>query len=103
MSPLEPNGITAGAHMPLGRALNKTELFFRRVFSNNNLVKTYPKEMAAKNVRHNSDIGADDKIDLANWKLEVNKSNGEKLYFTIEQIKVLPKTDLVFDFKCVEG
>src|ERR1700748_1193777 len=56
-SPNETAGITAGAHLPLRRALNKTELVFRRVFSHNNLVKTYPKEMAAKNVRHNSDIG----------------------------------------------
>lgn len=102
-SPVEQPGITAGAHKPLRRALNKTELFFRRSFSNHHLVKTYPKEMAAKNVRHNSDIGADDKIDLDNWKLEVDKSNGEKLFFTMEQIQALPKTEIVFDFKCVEG
>ena len=56
-SPLETPGVTGGARLPLRRALNKTELVFRRVFSNNHLVKTYPKEMAAKNVRHNTDIG----------------------------------------------
>jgi len=102
-SPLEPKGITAGTRQPLRRALNKTELFFRNFFSNGHLVKTYPKEMAAKNVRHNSDIGSDDPIDLKSWKLEVIKSNGEKIYFNIDQIRALPKTDLVFDFKCVEG
>src|ERR1700750_1776267 len=48
-SPDETAGITAGAHKPLRRALNKTEIFFRRLsFSENHLVKTYPKEMAAK-------------------------------------------------------
>src|ERR1700740_2846328 len=58
-SPDEVAGITAGAHKPLRRALNKTEIFFRRIaFSENHLVKTYPKEMAAKDVRHNSDIGS---------------------------------------------
>ncbi|HTH82254.1 MAG TPA: molybdopterin-dependent oxidoreductase [Mucilaginibacter sp.] len=102
-SPAETAGITAGTHAPLRRALNKTELVFRRFFSNNHLVKTYPKSMAAKNVRHNSDIGADTRIDLAAWQLQVNKSNGEKLSITMDQIKALPKTDIVFSFKCVEG
>src|ERR1700679_1734411 len=43
-SPEEITGITGGTRKPLRRALNKTELFFRRtVFSENHLVKTYPK------------------------------------------------------------
>jgi hypothetical protein len=72
-----------GQSAPLRRALNKTELFFRNFFSNNNLVKTYPKEMAAKVVRHNSDIGSGGKIpDLAIWKLEVKKQSGEVLNIT---------------------
>lgn len=102
-SPAEVRGITGSAHKPLRRALNQSELFFRNFFSNRHLVKTYPKEMAAKTVRHNSDIGAEGKLDADNWKLQVTKANGEKLQFTIDQIKALPKTDLVFDFKCVEG
>jgi len=51
--PEAAGGITAGARKPLRKALNKTELFFRRVFSDKHLVKTYPKSMAAKNVRVN--------------------------------------------------
>ena len=102
-SPIEHKGITGGARLPLRRALNKTELAFRRFFSNNNLVKTYPKSMAATHVRHNSDIGSDGKFDIATWTLKVTKSTGEKLEFTIDQIKALPKTEIVFSFKCVEG
>jgi DMSO/TMAO reductase YedYZ molybdopterin-dependent catalytic subunit len=105
-SPDEKPGITAGAHKPLRRALNKTEIFFRRVaFSENHLVKTYPKEMAARHVRVNSDIGveANKKFDPAAWKLQVNKNNGEVLQITIEQLKALPKTEIIYDFKCVEG
>ncbi|MEJ7685391.1 MAG: hypothetical protein WKG06_47625 [Segetibacter sp.] len=56
----EEEGVTAGVRKPLRRALNQTELFFRRTFSNNHLVKTYPKSMAAKKVRVNSNIGIDD-------------------------------------------
>jgi len=102
-SPEETATVTAGARKPLRRALNKTELAFRRLFSNNNLVKTYPKEMAAKNVRHNSDIGSEGKIDIAAWRLQVKKQSGEVLHISIEEIKALPKTDIIYDFKCVEG
>jgi DMSO/TMAO reductase YedYZ molybdopterin-dependent catalytic subunit len=102
-SPKEIRTATAGAKAPLRRALNKTEIFFRNFFSNNNLVKTYPKEMAAKVVRHNSDIGSGGVPDLANWKLEVKKQSGEVLNITLDEIKALPKTEIVFDFKCVEG
>jgi len=105
-SPLEPaGGITSGARKPLRKALNKTELFFRRVFSDNHLVKTYPKSMAAKNVRVNSDIGveAKKKFDPAAWKLQVQKKSGEVLQVTLEEILALPKTEIIYDFKCVEG
>jgi DMSO/TMAO reductase YedYZ molybdopterin-dependent catalytic subunit len=102
-SPDEVQGITGGIRKPLRRALNKTELAFRRVFSSNHLVKTYPKSMAAKKVRQNTSIGADSHFDVSKWRLVVNKLGGEKLIITIEEIKALPKTDIVFDFKCVEG
>jgi DMSO/TMAO reductase YedYZ molybdopterin-dependent catalytic subunit len=99
----EAPAITGGAREPLRRALNKTELFFRNFFSNNNLVKTYPKEMAAKNVRVNSNIGLAGKFVAEDWKLQVKKRSGEIMEITIDQIKALPKTEIVFDFKCVEG
>lgn len=103
-SPLEPNGITAGAQKPLRRALNKTELFFRKFYSNNHLVKTYPKEMAAKNVRVNSHIGIEDtNFKPENWQLALIKGRNDVLKITLNELMALPKTDLVFDFKCVEG
>jgi len=104
-SPEETAGITAGAHAPLRRALNKTELFFRNFFSNNHLVKTYPKSMAAKHVKVNSDIGveANKKFDPAAWKLQVIKKGGEVLQISLQELMTLPKTEIVYDFKCVEG
>jgi DMSO/TMAO reductase YedYZ molybdopterin-dependent catalytic subunit len=103
-SPEEAPGITGGAHKPLRRALNKTELFFRKFFSNNHLVKTYPKEMAAKKVRINSYIGIDDKtFDPALWKLQIIRKSGDNITLTLEDLMKLPKTEIVFDFKCVEG
>ncbi|MDB5022313.1 MAG: molybdopterin-dependent oxidoreductase [Mucilaginibacter sp.] len=103
-SPEEITGITGGAHKPLRKALNKTELFFRRLtFSENHLVKTYPKSMAAKVVRHNSDIGSEGKLPPEQWKLQVTKNSGAILQISLEELKTLPKTEIVFDFKCVEG
>ncbi len=102
-SPKEVRTVTAGAKAPLRRALNQTELAFRRLYSNNNLVKTYPKDRAAKTVRYNSAIGLQPKSNVENWKLEVKKQSGEVMNITLNQIKSLPKTDLIFDFKCVEG
>lgn len=100
----ETPGITGGSRVPLRRALNKTEIFFRRfIFNENRLVRTYPVERAAKQVRHNSDIGAEGDLDSDNWKLEVIKSDNSRLKISLKEIQSLPKTELVFDFKCVEG
>ena len=104
-SPNETAGTTALAHRPLRKALNKTELIFRRFFSNNHLVKTYPKSMAAKHVRVNSYIGveAEKKFDPNSWKLQVIKTGGEVLQVSLQELMALPKTEIIYDFKCVEG
>lgn len=104
-TPEETPGITGGARAPLRRALNKTELFFRNFFSNNHLVKTYPKSRAATEVRINSLVGIEDdtNFDAKNWKLSVKRKNQEDLKISIEEIKSLPKTEIIYDFKCVEG
>lgn len=103
-SPIEPKTITGGARVPLRRALTQTELFFRKLFSHKNLVKTYPKSMAAKTVRLNSYIGLEEgNFTLESWKLKVVKNNGETFNVGMKELKALPKTEIVFDFKCVEG
>ena len=101
--PLEPKGVTAGAKKPLRRALSQTELFCRRLFSPGHLVKTYPKELAARNVRVNGDIGMVGDFNPADWKLQVVKAPGDVLNITLADLMALPKTELIFDFKCVEG
>ncbi|WP_167667850.1 molybdopterin-dependent oxidoreductase [Mucilaginibacter gossypiicola] len=102
-SPNEVPGITGEAHKPLRAVLNANEKVVRQLYSNKNLVKTYPKEMAAKVVRHNSDIGSEGLIDIDAWKLSVKKHTGEMLNIGIDEIKKLPKTEIIYDFKCVEG
>lgn len=103
-SPVETPGVTAGTIKPLRRALNSTELFFRKLYSNNHLVKTYPKSMAASNVRTNSFVGINDNgFSLAGWQLQIKKGLGDVLNISLDDLKKLPKTEIVYSFKCVEG
>jgi len=103
-APSETPGVTGRARKPLRAALNKTESFFRQFFSPDHLVKTYPKSWAAKNVRVNSDIGMTDKIfNPENWSLSVLRSDTDVLKISLKELRELPKTEIVFDFKCVEG
>ena len=100
----EEPGVTGEARKPLRKALNQTELFFRRTFSNNHLVKTYPKSMAAKQVRVNSNLGMEgNDFKPDDWVLTVNKSSGDFIEITLKDLMALPKTEIVYDFKCVEG
>jgi hypothetical protein len=103
-SAIEEAGITGNARKPLRRALNQNELLFRKSFSDGHLVKTYPKEMADPNVRINSLIGLEENtFDPEDWSLTVDKKDGSQLNLTLKDLQALPKTEIVYDFKCVEG
>nr|ACN58823.1 molybdopterin binding oxidoreductase [uncultured bacterium BLR12] len=100
----EVPGITGGAKKPLRRALNQTELFFRKIASKDHQVKTYPKYMAARHVRVNSLIGLKDEAFRPDkWMLSIVMNKGDLLQLSIDEILRLPKTEIIFDFKCVEG
>jgi len=92
----------AEAPKPLRKVLALNEKVFSKGISNYHLAKTYPVSEAVKHVRVNGDIGLKTALD-SNWKLHVIKEPGDTLLITIADIKALPKTDLVFDFKCIEG
>jgi DMSO/TMAO reductase YedYZ molybdopterin-dependent catalytic subunit len=93
-----------GIPATLRKGLMIDERIFSGLFSQNKLVKTYPKSEAVKQVRVNGDIGLKDPIiDTATWRLQVIRSNGDTSYFSLDDIKRLPKTEIVYDFKCIEG
>jgi DMSO/TMAO reductase YedYZ molybdopterin-dependent catalytic subunit len=93
----------AGALKPLRTILNYNENFFSNFFSDDHLAKTFPLSAAVRNVRVNGDIGMSANFDPAAWKLKVIRNDGDTLFITLDEIKALPKTELVFDFKCIEG
>ena len=92
-----------GAPKPLRAVLNTNEKIFSTFFSNNNLAKVFPLPEAAAKVRKNGDEGMRDDFDATKWKLQLIRNIGDTIYITMDDIKALPKTDVIFDFKCIEG
>ena len=37
------------------------------------------------------------------WKLEVQKADASSLFISLDEIRKLPKTEIVFEFKCIEA
>ncbi len=92
-----------GARSPLRNALTFNENVFSKVFDTGKLVKEYPLNAAAKRVRVNGMDGLRDSVNADTWKLKVVRSAGDTLQLSIDDIKKLPKKDIVFNFKCIEG
>lgn len=92
-----------GVQKPLRSVLNRNEKIFATTFSSAHLAKSYPKSVAAPRVRVNGDAGMGDDFDPESWELQVVKAAGDTLFLTLDDIKKLPKTDVIFDFKCIEG
>jgi DMSO/TMAO reductase YedYZ molybdopterin-dependent catalytic subunit len=96
-------GIRGGIQQPLRNVLSVNEKIFQSTFNQNKLIKEYPKSEAAKQVRANGDAGLSDDFDAETWKLQVIKNNGDTLYISMDELKQMPKTEVVFNFKCIEG
>jgi DMSO/TMAO reductase YedYZ molybdopterin-dependent catalytic subunit len=93
----------AGALKPLRKTLDFNEKVFSGIFDTNHLVKEYPVSRAAKRVRVNGMDGLRDNVSEETWRLKVVRAAGDTLQLTLNDIKQLPKKDIVFDFKCIEG
>ena len=91
-----------GTRKPLRRVLDANEAIARTYFGDTHLVKTFPVEAAVKNARVNGYDGIKTPIP-DDWKLQVDREGSEPLLLTMEDIKALPKHELIYDFKCVEG
>lgn len=87
----------------LRKGLNFNGTFFSNFLSDDHLAKTYPLSAAVAHVRVNGDAGMENDFDTSTWKLQVVRNPGDTLFLTMDDIKSLPKTDIIFDFKCIEG
>jgi hypothetical protein len=92
-----------GTRPLLRKILNTNEAIFSIFLSDKHLAKSYSPSEAAANVRVNGYEGLKTKLDSAAWRLNVIRKNGDTVSLNMEDIKKLPKTDVVFNFKCIEG
>jgi DMSO/TMAO reductase YedYZ molybdopterin-dependent catalytic subunit len=97
----EPAAATAGLSAPVRDVLNENAKISSKIFSPDRLVKTYPLSMAAKKVRVNGSIGL--MSDMEEWQLKVIRKNGQVMPVSLKDIMQLPRQDIVYDFKCIEG
>ncbi len=88
---------------PLRSSLEMNEYFFSHFYSNQKISKQYAKNLAATSVRVNGNYGLKNSSDTINWALYILKANGDTLKITLAQLKALPKTEVIFNFKCIEG
>jgi len=93
----------AGALRPLRKTLYFNEKVFSGIFDENHLVKEYPVSQAVKHVRVNGKDGMSDEVNEETWRLKVVRAAGDTLQLTLNDIRQLPKKDIVFNFKCIEG
>lgn len=92
-----------GIPKTLRTVLDKNESLFGFLFSSNHLSKPFQVKDAVPKVRVNGNVGLSADFDTITWKLQLIRKPGDTLYISINDIKALPKTDIVFDFKCIEG
>ena len=54
--------------------------------------------------RINGDIGMQGEFDAAEWRLSVGQAAGNgDLSLTIDDLRAMPRTDMIIEFKCIEG
>lgn len=88
---------------PIRKVLDANEKVFSGLISDKNLAKEYPVSMAANPARVNGDLGMKTAFDTAAWAMNVIRAKGDTLKIKLEDIKKLRKTEIVFNFKCIEG
>ena len=88
---------------PLRKTLELNERLLKSTFDTGKLSKVYTEKDAVKNVRVNGLIGMQKAVDTSTWRLQVVRANGDTLKLSLPDIEKLPKVDVIFDFKCIEG
>lgn len=67
-------------------------------------VKEYPISAVAGKVKVNGMYGLKSQLDSNEYRVKaIHPISGDTALFTLAQIKEMPKTEVIFDFKCIEG
>lgn len=67
-------------------------------------VKEYPKSAVVKKAKVNGMYGLNSALDSVNYQVQIiHPEKKDTAAFTLGQIQQMPKTEVIFDFKCIEG
>ena len=97
------NGLLGGVQKPIRDVLDLDGRLFEKTLNPGHRAKKYLKKEALVNPRVNGDFGVGNDFNAAEWKLSVTRASGETMAVTLDEIKKLRKTEVVFNFKCIEG
>lgn len=79
----------------------KVSQFF---YSPQRLAAEFPSERITRPNRVNGDIGLKNEAELSVWKLTISGLSGSgSREFTIDEIRAMPRTEMITEFKCIEG
>lgn len=87
---------------PLRRMLEFNASISQRIFGTQRLAPQFDRRLAQK-PRANGQVGLADEVDHREWKLAVTTPNGGRREFGLQELRQLPRTEMVTELKCVEG
>ena len=86
---------------PLRKVFEFNEKLTAKLLSNSHLAPIFSKSEAAVKVRANGREGLGGEA-TEDYRIQV-ESGEKKFEVSMQEIKALPKTEIIFEFKCVEG
>ncbi len=98
-----------GASWPLRKILRLNETVAESYFDPSRMMPLLPVDRVTKPVRQNGDLGLSEALDASAWTLQVMPPKDaagtadEYDEFTIDDIKKLPRHEMVTEFHCIEG
>jgi DMSO/TMAO reductase YedYZ molybdopterin-dependent catalytic subunit len=93
----------AGIPWPLRSALDFNARLAEGYFKGTRLAPTFPAEQAEE-PRPNGGLGITQDLDPRRWRLQVETpSRNDARTFTLDDIKALPRVDMVTELRCIEG
>lgn len=89
---------------PIRKTLELNERLARGFYTDHRLSRTYNASQVSPD-RLNGDVGLDEEIDLAAWKLRVEgiASGTSPLMLGLDAIRKLPRVEMTTELKCIEG
>ena len=90
-----------GTPWPQRRVLDANGKLAHAYLSNSHLMPTYSPDQVGP-LKANGDIGIDQPLDASKWQLKVS-AGGPALNLSLDDIKALPKIEMITQFCCIEG